>query len=116
MPRFVVAKSFSSFIIIYHISRICINLNGKLHFSLGLLSFDGACRNGSGKYLVLGSEVSSSPMDCQQKCKHTNGCTAFGYVDGFEGKNCDKYGGGPYTSGDGHPGYSCYIMPGMHIS
>ena len=40
-----------------------------------------------------------------------NECVAFAYAPG-EVNNCDLYGNGPYTHGNGRDNTKCYIMTG----
>ena len=110
----------------FHISCICINLNRYLHFSSGLVSFKGLCRDGSNDWNYIGEAVSKGLGDCQQRCLESNqGCTAVVYNEesapineyvNQPAKTCIAYGGGPYTNGDGMEGFKCYVMPGIHIS
>ncbi len=70
--------------------------------------------------------MSGGHSNCYQNCKNTNGCTAYAYYEWNEQndyyyeygsiENCYKYGGGPYTYGDDRSGFTCYVMPGIHIS
>ena len=55
----------------------------------------------------LGTFSNINANACHQKCKGTNGCSAFA-VDAF--KSCVLYRGGPYTKGDGYSGIRCYDM------
>ena len=73
-----------------------------------MVSFSGWCRYGSGESNYqrdLG--LTSSISKCQEECQISVGCVAFTYG---ENTDCDLWQGGPYTYGNGRPGYTCYIM------
>lgn len=77
------------------------------HGDISLPFFTGLCRYGSNDVDSLGTFSNINANACRQKCKGTNGCTAFA-VDSV--LSCVLYRGGPYTKGDGYSGITCYIM------
>ena len=63
--------------------------------------------------IVLGIVRVSSAMvhECTQNCINTSGCVAYSYKSTTG--ECQRYGGGPYTNGDGiDEGFKCYLLPG----
>jgi len=78
------------------------------------LSFKGYCRYdgyfSSSEMIPPRIENQTEKSGCQRMCKSTEGCTAYAWDPITNPHTCDLYGSGPYTSGSGNGGATCYIL------
>ena len=84
--------------------------------NLGRISYQGYCQDARG---IIGASLvydrSYGIYDVEQcavKCSTDTmyGCVAFAYK--APNKYCGLFRGGPYTTGDGNPDITCYLMEG----
>ena len=61
---------------------------------------------------VIDAVAADSDIQCYEKCQAipNDECVAFAYTP-TDSQPCDLYRGGPYTTGSGASGSSCYLMP-----
>ena len=92
----------------------CTNKNNvlKLHLFSVPINYAGECRDDSHSFSTSGLSDENSLTECKDKCELNSECVAFSYQMPADPSRwtCIQYKGGPYTSGSGEPGTTCYLF------
>ena len=89
----------------------------RLHLFSELVTYKSKCQDKNDSFNQIdASDINSFP-ECRERCHTSPKCIAFAYESNNPGRyNCNRYKGGPYTSGSDASHKTCYILkPGAFL-